>query len=110
MMTRSGSGSSASEEIQDGILCSETENLGCHILDEPESHGSKRMVKEPEEGVGCAGLKDRRKEASELRCLTVKDIFEALNNAVAGLYQDHSMENIGVSRANLEEEEADEEE
>jgi hypothetical protein len=28
------------------------------------------------------GSKVRRKEASELRCLTVKDIFKSLNDAV----------------------------
>lgn len=82
-MTRSGSGSSLRLDMHDGVLCLDTENLGCHILDSPDSHGSRRMVKEAsgcpgEGGKGRIGRNVRRKDASVLRCLTVNDIFEEL--------------------------------
>jgi hypothetical protein len=81
MMTRSGSGSSVNEEIHAGIVCLEMENLECHIFEEPETQGSRRIVNGLFDcpGVGGKevgiGSKVRRKEASELTCLIVKDIF-----------------------------------
>jgi hypothetical protein len=87
MMTRSGSRSAARDEIQGGIFCLEMENLGCHIFDSPESQGSRRIVKELSDRSadgrkGSLGWKVRRKDASELRCLIVKDIFESLDDAI----------------------------
>lgn len=96
MMTRSGSGSSSNEDIQEGSFCREMENLGCHILDGPTIHGSKRIVKAfegwPGEGkTSRIGWKVSRKEASELRCLIVKDIFEALDDTVEEISEAHSI-------------------
>lgn len=36
-------------------------------------------------------MKVRRKDASALRCLTVKDIFEALNEEIEELCETHSL-------------------
>ena len=79
MTTRSGSGSSRRFEMHDGSFCLDTENLGCHILEGPDSHGSRRMVNSfvgcpGEGGKGRMGRKVRRNEASELRCLIVNAI------------------------------------
>jgi len=41
----SGSGSSCREDTQEGVLRVEMENLECHILEGPESHGSTSIVK-----------------------------------------------------------------
>lgn len=70
-----------------GSLCVEIENFGCHILEDPVSQGSSTMVKAcgfspGVGGNGRIGSKVRRNEASALRCLTVKDIFDSLNDAV----------------------------
>lgn len=37
---------SARLEIDDGFECDEMENLECQIFEVPESHGSRRMVKD----------------------------------------------------------------
>ena len=73
--------------MQDGLVCFESRNLGCHIVDGPESHGSIRMVKLP---GGCwyelsimggrgvsIGEKVRRKVVSPLRCLTANDMVNS---------------------------------
>jgi hypothetical protein len=58
------------------------ENLGCHILEGPDTQGSRRIVNGLFDcpGVGGKvfgiGSKVRRNEASEFRCLIVKDIFD----------------------------------
>jgi len=87
MMTMSGSGSSCKEDIHGSDFCLEIENLVCHILDGPESQGSTRMVKgfstlPGEGGKSRIGWKVRRKDASEFRCLTVKDMFEVLDDSI----------------------------
>jgi hypothetical protein len=56
------------------------ENLGCHILEGPQSHGSRTMVNSfidcaVERGKGRIGRKVRRNEASELRDLIVRAIM-----------------------------------
>lgn len=89
--------------MQDGFLSVDMENLECHILDGPESHGSRRIVKVwvdlPGEGGNWRiGWKVRRKEASELRCLTVKDIFKVLNNTVEEIREDHSIKSRRASK------------
>ena len=33
--------------MQDGVVCFERRNFGCHIVVGPESHGSTRMEKVP---------------------------------------------------------------
>jgi hypothetical protein len=85
-MTRSGSGSSVSDKIHAGVLCLVMAILECHIFEGPETHGSRRIVNA---GFVCPGVggkefgigsKVRRKEASELICLTVKDIFGIQND------------------------------
>lgn len=82
MMTRSGSGSSLSEEIHEGVLRWDIENLEWKIVDGPDNQGSRRIVKEllhcpGEGGKGEMGSKVRRNDASLFKCLTVKDIFES---------------------------------
>lgn len=57
------------------------------MADAPDSHGSRRMVKawgdcSAEGGRSRRGSKVRRKEASELRCLMVKDIFGSFEYVV----------------------------
>lgn len=86
-MTRSGSSSSARDDMQDGFLCVEMENLECQILEGPESQGSSNTVNGLTDSLGergyvIMGAKERRKEASALRCLTVKDIFGTVNDAI----------------------------
>lgn len=71
--------------MQDGVVCFERRNLGCHIVVGPESHGSTSMEKVPGRGWYCGpggiggelsvGEKVRRKVVSPLRCLTVKDMM-----------------------------------
>lgn len=78
-----------------GCFCLDTENLGCHILDGPDSHGSRRMVKElsccpGEGGKGRIGRNVRRNDASVLRCFTVNDIFEVLNETIDEVCEGHS--------------------
>ncbi len=73
--------------MHDGSFWVEMENFGCHTVDVPRSHGSRTMVKAygdrlVQKGDWRMGSKVRRKEASELRCLTVKDIFKSLDDAV----------------------------
>jgi hypothetical protein len=73
------------------------ENFGCHIFDDPISQGSRTIVKAFREdsvvgGKGRIGSKVKRKEASPLRCLTVKDIFESLNDAVEEISERHDTE------------------
>ena len=80
MMTRSGSGSSVKLDMQGSCFLLEIENLGCHILDAPDSHGSSIMVSScfdcpGEGGKGRFGRKVSRKEASELRDLMVRDML-----------------------------------
>jgi len=96
IMTKSGSGSSVREEMQDGCFCRDIENLGCQIFEVPVIHGSSTMVNGfaewPEEGgKGSIGWKVRRKEASLLRCLTVKDIFKSFYEAVEYVEKGHSI-------------------
>jgi hypothetical protein len=87
MITRSGSGRSEREETHAGCLWIEVENFECKIVEDPPSQGSRTMVKAFVEGSGdggngWTGSKERRNEASLLRCLTVKDIFEPLKDAI----------------------------
>jgi hypothetical protein len=42
------------------------------------------------------GRKLRRKEASEFRCLTVKDIFEAIDNSIEKSLGRHSRMDLGA--------------
>jgi hypothetical protein len=70
------------------------ENLECHIFEEPDSQGSRRIVNSlvdcpGEGGKGRIGLKVSKKEASEFRCLTVKDIFELLDYSVEEVREGH---------------------
>ncbi len=56
------------------------ENLEWKILDGPESHGSRRMVKVTGGSLAVGrskrvGWNVRRKEVSEFRCFTVNDIL-----------------------------------
>ena len=97
MTTRSGSGNSTREDMHGASFCVEIENLGCHIFEAPVSHGSNTIVKAFDDGPGEGGngrigSKVRRKEASAFRCLTVKDIFELLNDAVEEGCQRHSIQ------------------
>lgn len=62
-------------------LWRDIENRGCHIFDAPLSQGSNTIVKlfVDRPGVGGSGRigsKVSRNDASALRCLTVKDIFD----------------------------------
>lgn len=66
---------------QDSTLCLEIENLGWSTFEGPDSHGSRTTLKvffidwrTGGKAVG-SGWKVKRNEASELRCLTVNDIF-----------------------------------
>ena len=71
--------------MQDGVVCFERRNFGCHIVVGPESHGSTSMEKVPGGwwywggGGVCRGLSFgenvRRKVVSPLRCLTVNDML-----------------------------------
>jgi len=79
-MTRSGSGRSFRLDMHGSCFFFEMENLGCHTLEVPESHGSRTIVKlwadcPGEGGKGRIGRKVSRNEASELRDLTVRDIL-----------------------------------
>ena len=111
MMTRLGSGICERWGIHDGAVCFDRRNMGCHIVVEPESHGSKRMEKEP---GGCwyggpggvfgevsVGEKVRRKVVSPLRCLTVKDMMMMMmmmigkrSSARLASWFSHSINNI----------------
>ena len=84
MSTTLGSGMWERFDIHDGEVWFERRNLGCHIEDGPESHGSMRIVNVPG-ACGCwkpgkdggrlpVGEKVRRKVVSPLRCLTVRDM------------------------------------
>lgn len=95
IMTMSGSGSSVKDDMQDGSLCLDIENLGCQTFEVPVIHGSRSMVNvfavvSEGEGKGRIGWKVSRNEASLLRCLTVKDIFELLYEAVEYVGEGHS--------------------
>jgi hypothetical protein len=101
MTTRSGSGSSNREETQAGSFILDIENLWCHIFEDPNIQGSRRMVKSSADWVaegrnGRMGRKLRRKEASEFRCLTVKDIFEAIDNSIEKSLGRHSRMDLGA--------------
>lgn len=83
MTTRSISESWFRDVIHDSALCLETENLECKNFEGPANHGSSTTVKVlgvwPSGGGKLrSGWKVRRNEASELRCLTVNDIFALL--------------------------------
>ena len=85
--------------MQEACICLDIENLGCHILDVPVIHGSRRMVNgldgfSADGGNGVVGVKVRRKEASELICLTVKDIFEALDERIEESRKGHSISRL----------------
>jgi len=91
--------------MQDACLCLDIENLGCHILDGPVIHGSRRMVKDlaglfDDGGNGSMGVKVRRNEASELMCLTVKDIFEVLNDKIEEFVKGHGSSITGNGLGN----------
>ena len=85
MRTTLGSGICDKCGMQDGVVCFDSRNLGCHIVVGPESHGSTRMEKVPGGWWYCGpggvcrdfsfGEKVRRKVVSPLRCLTVKDMM-----------------------------------
>jgi hypothetical protein len=80
--------------MHDGDLCLEIENFGCHIFEGPEIQGSRTMVNElldwpGEGGKGRIGLKVRRNEASEFRCLTAKDIFKLVYDLVERIRRCH---------------------
>ena len=67
--------------MHDGCFCLEIENLECQTFEGPDSHGSSTMVNSfggspGVGGNGRIGRNVRRKEASELRCLTVKDMVK----------------------------------
>ena len=77
----SGSGISRREVIQGSVFCFVIENLGWKTLEVPDNHGSRRMVKACEDLPGEGGKEEigwkvRRKDASELRCLIVRDILD----------------------------------
>lgn len=79
--------------MQDGCFCLDMENFGCQIFEVPVIHGSRSIVKGfgewlEEGGKGSMGWKERRNDASLLRCLTVKDIFESLNDVVEDAEED----------------------
>jgi len=44
IMTRSGTGSSVKDDMQDGSFCRDIENLGCQTFEVPVIHGSRSMV------------------------------------------------------------------
>ena len=85
MRTTFGSGICDKCGMQDGVVCFDRRNLGCHIVVGPESHGSTSMEKVPGRcwywGVGgvygelSLGVKVRRKVVSPFKCLTVKDMM-----------------------------------
>ncbi len=80
-MTRSGSGSSDKDAMHGASLCLVVENFLWNMFEGPTNQGSSKMVYllfaglGDDGGNGEAGSKVRRKDVSELRCLTVKDIF-----------------------------------
>lgn len=85
--------------MHEGVLRCDIENLEWNILDGPDNHGSKRMVKESsgrpgEGGNGDMGANVRRNEASLFRCLTVKDIFKSRNQKVEKIGKAHSIETV----------------
>ena len=70
--------------MHEGMVCLESANLGCQILEGPESHGSRRIEKVPgvlwasaDNGHGLTGEKVRRKVESPFRCLIVRDIVKS---------------------------------
>lgn len=70
--------------------------MECHIVEGPEIQGSRRMVNFRLEwpGVGgrCEiGSRVRRNEASELRCLTVRDILGVLLGMMKEIRKGHNM-------------------
>lgn len=79
-MTRSGCDeSSESEDIQAGFMWVVMENFEWKTLEGPVIQGSKRIVNGrgftvPWANSGMIGSKDKRNEASELRCFTVTAI------------------------------------
>jgi len=100
MTTRSGSGSSCKEDMHEGSFCRDIENLGWYILDGPTIHGSRRIVKafvgsSGEGEISRRGWNVRRKDASALRCLTVKDIFEVLDNSIEDAEETHATSRTG---------------
>ncbi len=79
MITRSGSGRSAREETHGATLCLAIENFECQIVEVPDNHGSIRTVNlfgewPVDSPIWFKGSNIRRKEASLLRCLRVRDI------------------------------------
>jgi hypothetical protein len=75
------------------------ENFGWNIFEGPDIQGSRRIVKAFElcpgvGGKGAMGSKERRNEASELRCLTVKDIFESLYDMVEKISKAHTIQKL----------------
>lgn len=101
-MTKSGSGSSRRLEIHGSCFFLESENLVCHTLEGPDSHGSRMIVNSfvgwpGEGGKGRMGRKVRRNEASELRDLTVRDIlvtveevFEVVDETIDEVREAHN--------------------
>jgi len=51
----SGSGSSLKDETHGSVLCLEIENMEWNIVEGPDSHGSRRMVKTWEGDPGDGG-------------------------------------------------------
>lgn len=85
MSTILGSGICDRLLIQDGVVCLERRNLGCHMDEEPESHGSIKTVKDGDswyEASWWGGEKVRRKVVSALRCLTVRDMTYGATGAI----------------------------
>lgn len=79
--TTLGLGSSERFEIHDGTVCFDSRNLGCHMVEGPESHGSMSTAKVPGslpyrfDGTRCSvGEKVRRKVVSPFRCLILRDM------------------------------------
>lgn len=65
-----------------GCICVAMDIFEWKILEGPVIHGSRSMVNgcglRWSASSGRMGSKDRRKEASELRCFTVNDIADAM--------------------------------
>jgi hypothetical protein len=86
--------------MHEGSFCRDIENLGWYILDGPTIQGSRRTVKafvgtSGEGEISRIGWNVRRKDASVLRCLTVKDIFEGLNDPIKDADETHSISRVG---------------
>lgn len=69
--------------MHEGTVCLDNRNLGCHMVEGPESHGSMRTEKVPGgwpyrfEGSRCsAGEKVKRKVVSPFRCLILRDMMD----------------------------------